>query len=343
MRSLALAIPLSLAALVAAFASDAHAQDFEAAGKHFAAAQEAFGLKHFKVAATEFQAAYDITKDPVLLYNVAEAWERAGDGHRAVDAYGAYLKAQPNASDKAEVQKRIAAIRTKKFRLVDESALAEAGGEPAQKAAAPRTPPPTVAAPPPAPGPQGPPGPLGPLGSTATPPPPAPPVPSQPTPEGAEKAAPPAPPEPAPMAELPPQPGLLEEGPLSKMRVAAWVGVAGTLALLTTGAILGLAAQSRADEISRRFTFVDPSTGQPKTYDAMMAADIANLHSDGELYNGLAIGFYSAAAASAVVTTVLFVVDVKRGRHERRVPTQALRLQPSLGSHQLGASVGWSF
>ena len=49
------------------------AQDFDAAGKHFSAAQEAFGAKHFKTAAAEFEAAYGITKDPVLLYNVAES------------------------------------------------------------------------------------------------------------------------------------------------------------------------------------------------------------------------------------------------------------------------------
>ena len=46
------------------------------------------------------------------------------------------------------------------------------------------------------------------------------------------------------------------------MRIAAWVGVATTVAVLTAGAIFGLAAQSRADEITRRETFVD-NNGQP--------------------------------------------------------------------------------
>src|SRR3954468_1525206 len=111
----------------------AWAQDFEAAGKHFSAAQEAFGARHYKAAATEFEAAYAITKDPVLLYNVAESWEKAGDGHKAVATYKAYLKAQPNAGDKAEVNRRITAITAKKFKLVSQSAP---GDDPAAFAAA---------------------------------------------------------------------------------------------------------------------------------------------------------------------------------------------------------------
>src|SRR5262249_9168885 len=108
-------------ALVALTAT-AFAQDFEAAGKHFSAAQEAFGARHFKTAATEFQAAYQITKDPVLLYNVGESWEKAGDGHQAVANYKAYLKEQPAAQDKAEVQRRIKAFEAKGYKIASQSA-----------------------------------------------------------------------------------------------------------------------------------------------------------------------------------------------------------------------------
>ncbi|MCA1663358.1 MAG: hypothetical protein LC659_03660, partial [Myxococcales bacterium] len=90
-----------IVALTVGMSATAMAQDFEAAGKHFSAAQEAFGAKHFKTAAAEFEAAYGITKDPVLLYNVAESYEKGGDGHKAVANYKAYLKEQPAAQDKA--------------------------------------------------------------------------------------------------------------------------------------------------------------------------------------------------------------------------------------------------
>src|SRR5207248_1755599 len=88
----------------------ARAQDFEAAAKHFGAAQEAFGKKFFQTAVIEQQAAYEITKDPILLYNIGEAWQKAGEGKKAVASYKAYLKAQPAAQDKAEVAKRVRLI-----------------------------------------------------------------------------------------------------------------------------------------------------------------------------------------------------------------------------------------
>src|SRR3954468_9269478 len=136
MTRLACTVMVTLGLLVSLGAT-ARAQDFEAAGKHFSAAQEAFGAKHYKTAAGEFEAAYGITKDPVLLYNVAESYEKAGDGHKAVNNYKAYLREQPQAADKAEVQKRIKAIEGKGFKLANQSAP---GDNP--PTTAPATPPP---------------------------------------------------------------------------------------------------------------------------------------------------------------------------------------------------------
>ena len=48
------------------------------------------------------------------------------------------------------------------------------------------------------------------------------------------------------MPQATPPPGLLDEGPTTKLRVAAWIGVAATLAVLTAGAIFGLVGASRA-------------------------------------------------------------------------------------------------
>jgi hypothetical protein len=324
MRNFAFAFMLLLLA-----PATARAQDFEAAGKHFGAAQDAFGKKFFKTAATEFQAAYEITKDPILLYNIGEAWQKSGEGKKAVTAYKAYLKAQPNAQDKAEVLKRVKLIETKKFKLASESAPGDA-----EAFAALSAPPPVAKVePPPPPVPVTPPPPLPPI---ATPPPKVDtvlPLAPEPAPEPAKTEAPPPPPAPA-------SPGLLDERPASKMRVVAWVGVAATVAVLTAGAIFGLAAQSRGDEISRRFSFVD-STGQPKTFDQTAQNDIANLRDEGKLYNGLSIGFFSAAGALAVATTVLFVVDYKN--HKPEAKKSALKLTPALGKDGGGVAAAWSF
>jgi hypothetical protein len=322
--------------------STVRAQDFSAAAAHFGAAQQAFGKQHFHTAAAEFQMAYDITKDPVLLYNIGEAWQKAGDGKKAVASYKAYLKAQPNAQDRADVQKRIKTIEAAKFNIPDQSAPGDsgvaptAGSAPKSDSDVPGTaPPPPPASGPPAPAPS-----------------PAELVPPTPPPPGANQNPGPAPP-PSPVPddqrksgpaggsgpEKPPGPsgGLLEDQPVSKMRVAAWIGVAATVATLTAGAIFGLSAQARADDISRRFSFVD-TNGQPHAFDAAAQKDYQSLKDDGELYNDLAISFFSISGALAVTTTVLFIVDAKRPATK-----QAFHIVPSLSPNHAGLAAGWSF
>jgi hypothetical protein len=349
MTRLACTVVVSLG-LFFALGATAQAQDFEAAGRHFSAAQEAFGAKHFKTAAAEFEAAYGITKDPVLLYNVAESYEKAGDGHKAVANYKAYLKEQPAAQDKAEVQKRIKAIEQKGYKLASQSAPGD--NPPTTATTAPTPPPPTAPATPPPTTPATPP--------TTTPPPLKEPVmtppPSTPPPGTPPSTLPPPgpadtvmtpPPEPPPPAaavtppptEAPPPPGLLDEGPTTKLRVAAWIGVAATLAVLTAGAIFGLSAESRADEINRRLSFVD-TTNQPHKFDQSMQSDLQQLKSDGDLYNGLAIGFYSVAAVSAVATVTMFIVDAKRGKPEKK---HAWHVAPVVGKNAGGFALGGSF
>jgi hypothetical protein len=339
MRTFALALVASLALM----SGLARAQDYEAAGRHFSAAQEAFSRKHFKVAATEYQAAFDITKDPLLLYNIGEAWQKAGEGKKSVAAYEQYLKAQPTAQDKTEVQARIKSIKAAKFKIASQS---EPGDDPAAVA---KAPPPPVPTPPPPP----------PVAETPPPPPP-----ENPDKKDAKLLPPPdfdqpakadnkdkalAPPDDKPAKteqandkEKPVNMPIAEEAPASKMRVAAWIGVAATVAVLTTGAILGLAAQSRADEITRRFYFVD-ANGQPLTFDATQQADFKNLKDEGNLYNGLAIGFFAGAGALAITTAVLFGVDYKNQKDKEKAATRALRFQPTLGPNGGGFMTGWKF
>ena len=273
---------------------EAATPDYDLAGKQFAAGQESFAAKRFHVAALHFSAAYDITRDPVLLFNVGESYEQAGDAVRARDSYRAYLAQKPTAQDRADVEQRIARLFVddkKAAPLVDRSVDGDRAE--ADRIVASGTVPPTVQP-----------------ASAAVPA------------SASTSAVPAAPPAPAAAVAViaptqPAQVGLLEEHPATRLRVAAWSGVAATLALLTTGAILGLAAQSRGDEVTRRLSFVD-ATGQPLTYDAAAKADFADLRSQGKLYNGLSVGFYTASAAMAVVTTTLFLVDWRRNKQHDR-------------------------
>ncbi len=257
----------------------ARCQDFAAAGRHFAAAQDAFAQGHFSQAAQEYQATFDITQDPGLLFNIAESWQRAGENRKAVAGYKAYLLAQPGASDRPEVEKRLRELEATVGTTPPEKTETPAGVAPAPAARKPAAPA---------------------------------------TNEGG-------------LSALPPQ---TSAGPY---RTAAWITNAGAVAKVTAGAVLGLAAQSRADEIHRRATLIQG--GQiPPVYDASQADAYESLLSDGRTYNSAAIACFSVAGAVAVASTVLFILDQ---RHRRESKTQAAKL--SLRPHPGLLSAGWSF
>jgi tetratricopeptide (TPR) repeat protein len=248
----------------------ASGQDYAAAGRHFAAAQDAFEKKDYRRAAAEFQAAYDITRDPVLLYNIGESLERAGDRAGAIASYRAYLKEQPQAADRKEVERRLLALEA-----------------------------------------------LGP--------------------------APPA----APLAAAPkaPAPGPRPGPPaVSPYRTAAWASVAAGVAILTAGAVLGLGAQNRADELERRTTLTS-SGGVPPVYSAGEDELYRTLTSEGRAYNSAAIACFTVAGAVAVTSGVLFLLDWRRQRAQARERTSA-RAFPAVSPLQSageGSGVRWSF
>jgi tetratricopeptide (TPR) repeat protein len=106
MRSFILAI-VFLSALPSAFAQ---APDLESARQHFQEGTAAFGRGDYPTAEREFRAAFGITKDPLLLYNIGQSQQRRGNLEDAVKSYKAYLAGVPDADDKAEVQALIAKL-----------------------------------------------------------------------------------------------------------------------------------------------------------------------------------------------------------------------------------------
>jgi hypothetical protein len=97
-------------ARVAAQPETATAPDMLAARRHFMAATEALRGGEPARAAREFEAAYRITRDPQLLFNVAAAHRTAGAARAALQAYRGYLAAAPGAPDRDEVEKTIHAL-----------------------------------------------------------------------------------------------------------------------------------------------------------------------------------------------------------------------------------------
>ena len=91
-------------------AAPAAAPDMLAARRHFMAASEALRGGEPARAAREFEVAHRITRDPLLLFNVAEAHRKAGNPKAALGAYRGYLAGTPSAPDREEVEKTIRAL-----------------------------------------------------------------------------------------------------------------------------------------------------------------------------------------------------------------------------------------
>ena len=103
-------------------------------------------------------------------------------------------------------------------------------------------------------------------------------------------------------------------------RATAWTGVAITLALLTTGTVVGVLAQQRSDSLSRSTTqLID---GLAPIYDASQHAAYTDLQTQGQTYNNVAIGCFFAGGATALVSAILFW---NAGRLQARDKTLALR------------------
>jgi tetratricopeptide (TPR) repeat protein len=94
---------------------------------HYQLGREHLDLREYDEAIREFEIGYQLKPLPLFLYNIAQVAYTAGEKQKALDNYQRYLKANPRAPERAQVNARIEEL---------ESALA---------AAPPPTPPPAPA------------------------------------------------------------------------------------------------------------------------------------------------------------------------------------------------------
>ncbi len=83
----------------------------QAAREHYNAARRLFDEGKAAEALVEFQAAYDARPHPQVLLAIAECLERLERWDDAAQKLEIYVQASPDASDRADVERRIAAIR----------------------------------------------------------------------------------------------------------------------------------------------------------------------------------------------------------------------------------------
>lgn len=89
-------------------ASEAHDEEARAL---FEAGRAAFAEGRYEEALERFRASYTLSPRPTLLYNIGHAADRLRRDDEALEAFGQYLAALPDAPNRAEVESRVAAIR----------------------------------------------------------------------------------------------------------------------------------------------------------------------------------------------------------------------------------------
>lgn len=96
--------------------------------EHLRRSVEAFQSKEFLRAAAELQAAYRQDPKPLLLFNIGQAYRRAGKAQEALDAYEQFLRADPKSPLRPETEGYCNDMRTlleeQKRKAQVESALA---------------------------------------------------------------------------------------------------------------------------------------------------------------------------------------------------------------------------
>lgn len=70
-----------------------------------------YSQRRYVEAAHEFEAAYALSPEPELLFNLGRAWEGAGDAARAAEAYARFEAVGAPGADRVELRARIARLR----------------------------------------------------------------------------------------------------------------------------------------------------------------------------------------------------------------------------------------
>src|SRR6185436_16138546 len=84
------------------------ADEAAAAREHYKRGTTLYDLGKYDEAIIEFQQAYEIKDDPVLLYNIAQSFRLSNKYNEALRFYRTYLRRAPKAPNRDEVETKIA-------------------------------------------------------------------------------------------------------------------------------------------------------------------------------------------------------------------------------------------
>jgi len=107
---------LAVCVLLLAFVRAAHAEDpsERAAKRHYDRGQKLFNLQKFDEALDQFQKAFDAKPIPGFLFNIGQCHRNLGDYDAAIFSFKRYLKLDPEAENREQVEELIDELETKK-------------------------------------------------------------------------------------------------------------------------------------------------------------------------------------------------------------------------------------
>jgi hypothetical protein len=313
------------AALAAALAASAGAQkpdqkDLAKANKHYQLAEKAAADKRWKDAAREYGIAYEHSRDPVLFFKLAGAYQSAGDCGSALIYYKRYLaEAKPNEQFKKLTEERIAECEasgaTGDTGDTGDTGATDTGATDTGDTGATDT------------GDTGPTdtgdtagdsGTLSPFDGEDDPP-----IPTDTTPTSDPSVG----------------------GEPSWQRTAAWISVGIAVAFGTTGGVLGLAAGSREDDIQAQIDFRDPTSQAPARFEGNAAVRYDDLVEQGKRFELLSLVSFAAAGAAVGAAVVFFILDPgpEAADGSAASGSPGPMLAPAVGPDTIGVSAGWRF
>jgi hypothetical protein len=270
---------------------------------------KAFGAGDAAAAERAWREGYAVGHDPAFLVHIGEAQEKAGAPAQAAESYRRYLREAPDASDRADIEQRVAKLSPGRpgpgavaAGATGAGATATTTSAPAEKAEA--------------------------VGDFGAGPPREASPPAAPAPAAAPAAVVAVDAEGRPAAED-------DDSGWTRANITAWSASAATALLLGTAAYFGAQAASKASDVNRLVTFRDMDTGAPVAYSPAVARQYESAFADGKRFQRDARIVLVGAAATALTATVFFIID---GTRPARGGVAVLP-----ASHGAGALGAWSW
>jgi tetratricopeptide (TPR) repeat protein len=132
----------------------------------------------------------------------------------------------------------------------------------------------------------------------------------------------------------------LSDGGSRWQRNAGWASVGIAALAFTTGAVLGVSANSRAEDIQRLQDFRDPR-GVPTRYTGNVKQDYEDALDEGQKMEKYSIVAFSVAGVAAVAAVVFFAVDPGPPRSPEAVSQHYVT--PVISHDSVGIAAGWGF